>query len=523
MLSLFRRSKKSQKEKDFTKVLEQTNPSDSTDLPIYPSLEDNLQLIKKVFENSSDVNFRKIQVNETLKGLVVYIDGMADTKAIGDNVLKELLASYRKNPDQIQNKSELQNNVSFPSVQFTKEFKKVFSQILFGAAVLFADGCEEAMILSVRKGVRRGVSEPTTEASIRGPREGFTENLRTNTALLRFRLKTTKLKFEPFVKGEQTQTNIVLCYIEGLADKSVLDEVRKRLDRIEIDSVLETGYIEELIEDNPYSPFPQLQYTERPDAAAGQLLEGCFAIFVDGTPFVLIGPVTAWQMLHASEDYYERFYISNFIRWLRFFFLFVALFTPALYIAVTTFHQDMLPTTLILSIAAAREAIPFPALVEALIMELSFEALREASVRLPKTVGQAVSILGALVIGQAAVEAGIVSAPMVIIVSMTGIASFAIPKFNFAISIRLIRFPLMILAGAFGLFGIIIGSSVVIAHVAQLHSFGVPYLSGLAPLKQHELKDILVRAPWWKMIHRPSSYARRNLKRMKRGNQTAIK
>jgi spore germination protein KA len=308
--------------------------------------------------------------------------------------------------------------------------------------------------------------------------------------------------------GTETKTNVVLTYIDDIADPKLIKDVKKRLNKIKIDGILETGYIEELIEDHPYSPFPQMHYTERPDTVAGNLLEGRFAIFVDGSPFALIAPVTMWQMLQASEDYYERFFISNLVRWIRFLFVAIALFLPALYIAITTFHQDMLPTTLILSIAGAREAIPFPALVEALIMELSFEALREAGVRLPKTVGQAVSILGALVIGQAAVQAGIVSAPMVIIVSMTGIASFTIPRFNFAITVRLLRFPIMLLAGALGLYGIVIGLVLISVHLTQMTSFGVPYLSGLSPYSKTDTKDIVIRAPWWKMIHRPSTVHR---------------
>lgn len=258
-----------------------------------------------------------------------------------------------------------------------------------------------------------------------------------------------------------------------------------------------------------------MEYTERPDTVTAQLLEGRFAIFVDGTPFALIGPVTMWQMMQASEDYYERFFISNMVRWIRFLFLIMALFLPALYVAVTTYHHDMLPTTLILSIAAARESIPFPALVEALMMEISFEALREAGIRLPKTVGQAVSILGALVIGQAAVQAGIVSAPIVIVVSLTGIASFTIPRFNFAITVRLLRFPIMLMAGMFGLFGIIIATTLVATHLTKLTSFGVPYMSGYSPYNHTDQKDIIVRAPWWKMIKRPSWIRKDNNKREK--------
>jgi len=251
-------------------------------------------------------------------------------------------------------------------------------------------------------------------------------------------------------------------------------------------------------------------------------VEGRFAILVDGTPFVMIGPITVWQLLQASEDYYERYYISNLIRWLRFGFALIALYLPALYVAVVTFHPDMLPTTLLLSVAAAREAIPFPALVEMLIMEVSFEALREAGIRLPKTVGQAVSILGALVVGQAAVEAGIVSAPVVIIVSLTGIASFTIPRFSLAITIRILRFVMIFAAAAFGLYGLVIATIMLVAHMCNLNSFGVPYLTGLAPFRGRDQQDIFIRAPWSRMNYMPGTYVQSRQKRTDPNNKQGI-
>ncbi|WP_134703476.1 spore germination protein [Ammoniphilus sp. YIM 78166] len=487
------------------------------------NLRKNLETLKEVFKDSSDFIVREFTFAEESRAFLVYLDGMVNSDAISDYALGPLLMRLRLpldngyEPD-CRLKKMLENNVWVTEVVETVDLDQVTVGILTGNAALFVERYEKAILLTVRGGTRRGVQEPTTESVIRGPREGFTENLRTNTALVRFKLKTTKLKLINHSLGEHTQTVVTLAYIDGLADPKVIEEVQKRLRDIEIDAVLETGYIEELIEDNPYSPFPQLQYTERPDTVTAQLLEGRFAIFVDGTPFVLIGPVTFGQFMQASEDFYERYMIGNFIRWLRYLFLFVSLLLPSIYIAVITYHHDMLPTNLLYSIAAAREAIPFPALIEGLIMEVSFEALREAGIRLPKTIGQAVSILGALVIGQAAVEAGIVSAPMVIIVSLTGIASFTIPRYNFAISMRILRFPLMILSGIFGLLGIVVGVMWVVIHLCHLRSFGVPYLSGIAPYSQSAMKDIFIRVPWWKMILRPRFYSRQeNYKRMKKG------
>lgn len=340
---------------------------------------------------------------------------------------------------------------------------------------------------------------------------------------MRHKIRSNRLKMVSRIVGEETQTSVAIVYIDGLAKPELVDEVLSRIDQIKIDGILESGYIEEFIEDNTWSLFPQIQNTERPDTLATNLLEGRVGIIVDGTPFTLILPATFWQFLQASEDYYHRFHIFIFLRILRIIFIFLALLLPALYVAVTTYHQEMIPTNLLFSVAASREAIPFPAFVEALIMEISFEALREAGIRLPKVVGQAVSILGALVIGQATVEAGIVSAPMVIIVSLTGIASFTIPRFNMAISIRLLRFPVMILAGVFGLYGIVIATTFILTHLCKLKSFGVPYFSPVGPLYFHELKDVFVRAPWWALEKRPTQMINKDVQRQSHSPKPAMK
>ncbi|MGY4762639.1 spore germination protein [Paenibacillus caseinilyticus] len=476
-----------------SQVLSETRKPPPEEDPLPVRLEEAEAGLRLAFADCSDIVFRELQLSSFPKGLLVYAEGLVKTEELNGHVLRPLLFEGRAADD-----------LPVSDTKKACTCQEVIRQVLQGSAVLLRDGSPEALVLSVAGGERRSIQEPSTEAAIRGPREGFNESLQVSLSLVRLRVRTPRMKTVSYSIGEQTRTGVILSYIEGIANPSVVDEVKERLARIRIDSVLESGYIEEWIEDNPYSPFPQLHYSERPDTVAAQLLEGRFAIFVDGTPFVIMGPVTAWHMMQASEDYYERFLIGSFIRWLRYVFVFIALFLPAVYIAVTTFHQDMLPTTLILSIAAAREVIPFPALVEALIMEIAFEALREAGIRLPKTIGQTVSILGALVIGQAAVQAGIVSAPMVIIVSLTGIASFCIPRFNFAISIRMLRFPMMFMAGAFGIFGMSVASVLILCHMCNLRSFGVPYLSGIAPYQPDNAKDVFVRVPWWNMLTRPA-------------------
>ncbi|MNM55651.1 Spore germination protein A1 [compost metagenome] len=478
-------------------------------------LAENIKQVKKVFQDCSDVIYRELQLTEQIRGLLVYIEGIIKVEDVQQHILRPLIEGLAQHPQAEGDIYPLSfTRVSLSQTQSATDWPAVINGVLTANVAIFVERMEEVLLFSVKGGSRRSVTEPQTEAVIRGPREGFTESLRINTALVRFKIKTEKLKLLDMVIGKVTKTDVALAYIEGLAEEKLVADVKERLENIDIDGILESGYIEEWIEDNPSSPFPQMQYSERPDSVAAQLLEGRVAIFVDGTPFVLIAPVTLWQLLQASEDYYERFFISNMIRWIRFFFLFLALFLPSLYIAVTTFHQDMLPSTLILSIAASREAIPFPALVEAFIMEISFEALREAGIRLPKTVGQAVSILGALVIGQAAVQAGIVSAPMVIVVSLTGIASFTVPRFGLAVTVRMLRFPLMLLASAFGLFGIVIGAVWIVVHLTQLKSFGVPYMNGIAPYDRGDTKDIFSRVPMWKMKNRPSDASGNNTRRI---------
>ncbi|UFU00615.1 spore germination protein [Radiobacillus kanasensis] len=483
---------------------------ETTDSPIFTDLDKNVEFLKKQFEGASDVVFRQLTSGNN-KAYLFFVDGLIDSNRIEFHAIKQLLEETSEesiSPKYIENKI-----VSVNSVKEANTFKEIIKQILNGNTILLVDKLDQALVLEVRGGSSRSISEPDAESVIRGPREGFTENLRVNTSLVRRKIHSPNLKVLSRTVGTETQTSIAILYLENLAPPQLVEEVLSRIDKIKIDGILESGYIEELIEDSPWSPFPQLQNTERPDTVAANLLEGRVSIVVDGTPFALILPVSFWQFIQASEDYYQRFHISVFLRILRVSLLFLALLMPAFYIAVVSFHQDMIPTTLLLSIAASREAIPFPVFIEAMIMELSFEALREAGIRLPKVIGQAVSILGALVIGTAAVEAGIVSAPMVIVVSLTGIASFTIPRFNMAISIRLLRFPIMILAGMFGLFGIVLGSIVLLTHLCKLRSFGVPYFSPLSPLKWSELKDVFIRVPWWDMDRRPKQFVKEDTKR----------
>lgn len=476
-------------------------------------LNTNLSNLKQHFAKCSDLVFREFSIFHTNKAVLIYIDGLIDANQLELHLLKQLMTPETGTLENARLNQLLEQNVTVAQTTKIQSLTEVIDHVLVGEAVMLIDGESSAIALSTKKWDHRAVEEPLTEAVIRGSREGFTENIRTNTALLRRRIRTENLKMESMKIGRVTKTDVVIAFIDGIVTDSVVTEIKSRLERIDIDGVLESGYIEELIEDNPFSPFPQIQNTERPDVVAANLLEGRVALFVDGTPFVLITPVTLYGLMQASEDYYERAFIMTMLRWIRFLFILIALLLPSLYVAITTYHQEMLPTNLLLSVASARESSPFPAFFEALMMEITFEALREAGVRLPRPVGSAVSIVGALVIGQAAVQAGIVSAPMVIVVSITGIASFTIPRFNLGVSIRMLRFPIMIMAGVLGLFGIVIGLLIILIHLSKLRSLGVPYLSPMAPITWDNLKDVLIRAPHWAQGLRPRVFGYQNPQR----------
>lgn len=464
-------------------------------------LSENETVLKSTFTDCPDIIFRSFLIGNVTKALLIYTEGLANIEEMDKNVLSPLMQHETARLPDIQ--AILEQKLSVSKVNIIYSTKQAIQEISLGNPVILMDHQQYGISVGLAKWEKRAIEEPMAESVVRGPRDGFTETLNVNISLLRRKIKSPDLKMKSLVVGRYSQTQIVYMYIEGVVDHSLLEEVHNRLSRIDIDGVLDSGYIEEFVEDNPFSPFPQILNTERPDVAASSLLEGRVVILVDGTPFVLIAPTTLYSLFQASEDYYQRFMIGTLIRWLRYFFLVMALLLPSSYVAILTYHQEMLPTTLLLSVAKSREQVPFPALIEAFIMEITFEAIREAGIRLPKQVGSAVSIVGALVIGQAAVSSGLVSAPMVMVVAITGVASFAIPRYNASAAIRMLRFPMMLAAGTLGLLGIMLGILTIIVHLSTIRSFGVPYLSPMAPMKGAEMKDVLIRAPWWSLKKRP--------------------
>jgi len=461
-------------------------------------LRDNIRRLEAVYSNCADLIFHDLLVGGHTPAVLVYFEGLIRL----DELDQHVVAPLRDGPGPDQGLEAIRHRTTVASVKTVATIDELVDEINGGRPVLLVDGHASALVFGLSDWEQRSVEEPAAESVLRGPREGFVETIRTNISLLRRRIRSPKLKVVTLKLGTRTNPPVAVIYLEDVASPSLVREVMSRLKRIEIEDVLETAYIEEWIEDNRYSPFPQLLSTERPDVASAYLMEGHVIIMVDGTPTVLVAPITFFALLQTPEDYYERYVVGTAIRWLRYLFFAISLLGPSLYVAVVTFHQEMIPTTLMLTMARSREQIPFSALMEAVLMETMFEALREAGARLPKQIGSAVSIVGALVIGQAAISAGIVSAPMVMVVAITGIASFMAPRYTIGIPIRLLRFPIMFLAGMMGLLGVMLGVIVILNHLLNLRSFGVPYMSPLAPLEGRGLKDVLWRAPRWMLNRR---------------------
>jgi spore germination protein KA len=494
---LFGSKKKKKKEIVHEMGFQEKNP------PLRSDLDYTLDRIKRELGNSPDVNIRtfKIGYDQQIRVAAIYMAGLTDADKVNDFVARSLLSEARDEEAPESNEPQhtfdliLSRALTVGAVKYQCDWNSMMYAILSGDIVVLVDGCPGTLIGNLRGGERRSVTEPANEVNIRGPKDSFNESIGTNISLIRRRLKSPNLWVETMRVGNISQTEVSLMYLKGIAEDRLVEEVRRRLKDIRIDAVLDSGYIEELVQDQTFTPFPTVYNTERPDVVTGNLLEGRIAVFVDGTPNTLILPTTFSQFFKAAEDYYQRFEFAVFMRMIRYFSFFVVMLLPSVYIAVTAYHHEMIPTPLAINLLAQREGVPFPVFFEAFLMEIAFELMREAGTRMPRAIGQAVSTVGAIVLGQAAVEAGIVTAMMVIIVSFTGIASFTLPGFTLSTSARLIRFPMMIAASTFGFYGVFLGIILLVAHLTSLRSFGIPYLSPFAPFGFKHQKDTLWRSP----------------------------
>lgn len=484
---------------------------------LHSSISENIVIIKDRIGESPDVNIKEFKLGgDGVSGALIMIDGLSDKELADLIVLKPLMydAGFKFEAGgsggidiDVINRNFLSSNQSSK----LSCFGKVIDDILSGNAVLLLDGAAQALSIGLRKWDKRNIDAPKTETVIRGPAEGFTETLIVNTSMLRRRIKSPDFRMESLKIGKQTKTDVCLIYMRNIVLPGLLDEVRKRLMAISTDSILDSGYIEAYIEDAPFSIFSTVGNSERPDTVAARLLEGRIAIVVDGSPFVLTVPMVFIESFQSAEDYYIRPYFATLLRFTRILCYFITLLAPALYVALTTYHQEFLPTKLLFTMTAGLSGVPFPALVEALLMVVIFDILKEAGIRLPKPIGSAVSIVGALVIGQSAVTAGLIGPFMVIIVSITAIANFVVPAQSDSITIM--RYIFLILAAALGGFGIAMGILFILIYLVSLKSFGVQYLSPIMPFYREGMKDCFVRMPVWDMIKRPFRITGKNIKR----------
>ncbi len=489
-------------------ILEKKNNDDNvSEFTISTSLEENQKKIEEIYQLplNKDVVIRKfiISVQPEVKAILVFMDGLADKKVVNMAVLQPLML--------LQTQQESDSDVvdfiieqCLPSGQASRvgSFQEVQQGINTGDAVLFFDGISEAVTVETKGAEHRGVDRPATEQSVRGSQNAFTEVLRVNTALIRSMLHSSDLITEMIPVGKRGHSNCAIMYLKTIANEELVAEVRRRIKGINTDIIIDSGILEHFIVDFPNNPFPQTLSTERPDRVVVHLVEGRVAILVDGSPFGHIAPISLFTLMHSADDFSMHFYYSNFLRMIRWVGGLISMLLPALYLAISTFHQEAIPTELLLSITAARGQVPFPTIFEILLMELAFELIREGGLRIPGILGSTLGIVGAIILGQAAVSAKIVSPIMVIVIAVTGLASYSIPEYRLASAFRIFRLVFVFMALVMGLVGVACSFFIFTAILSSLKSFGMPYLAPIAP-KTTSGGDVILRTPVHMQQRRP--------------------
>lgn len=476
------------------------------DKTISTDINENMNYIKTKFNApvNKDIIIREFLIAEKYKAFIAYLDGTIDKNVINNYILRPLL-----NNDKFKGKDEscqldfiLRNVLETNNLKNITKHSDVVFDILSGHTLLYVDGCDYYISNDTKGFPSRGVEKPVIEGVITGAQEAFNESLKTNISLMRKIIRNHNLTTEYIKLGERNQSMCAIMYINGLTNPAIVDEVKRRLGGIDIDVNLGDGMIEQLIEDNTFSIVPTILSTERPDRAAAHIAEGRVAILCEGVPFTKVVPVTLSSLIHSPEDAYMRFPYGTLLRLIRLLGIFFATLLPGLYIAITNFHQEMIPTELLIAIAKAKENVPFPTILEVILMEISFELIREAGIRIPGIVGNTLGIIGALILGQAAVQANIVSPVLIIVVAITGLGNFTIPNFELALGIRLIRFGFIIFGVLFGFYGIVALFMLIGIFLVSQKSFGVPLLTTLAP-RTTRSKDLIIRYPIWRQERRP--------------------
>lgn len=450
----------------------------------------------ELFNNTSDLVLYEFKTNEGIDVLLGYLDGMIDTDLLNSDLIKPL-----KESENIVYKKMIEDIYISKYIE-VKDLKESINPISQGGVIVFIDGIESAYVFNIGQWSKRNVEIASNEISIRGPQEAFIEDISVNKTLIRRRVKSNDLVFENYTIGNITNTDIALVYINGIVKEEVLEELKDRIKNINTDAIIDSGNIESFIDDNIKRIFASVSYTERPDIVAGKILEGRIGVICDGSPNVLTLPKLFIENFHTSEDYYIRPHYATFLRIIRLIAFIISFTLPSIYISLILFHKEMIPTDLLISIAAQREGIPLTSPFEAIIMILFFELLKEASTRLPKTIGQAVTLVGGLVIGQAAIDAGIVTATLVITVALSGMAEFTVPKLREMITIY--RLIFIIIASFSGLYGVTLGFIVVIVELTSIKSFDIPYMWPMAPWDFQGMKDNILKFPIRSLDIRPN-------------------
>ena len=475
----------------------------------------NEAYIRKRCENCADIMIRPMRLGDERKTdcLMVYIEVAVSNMMLDDSAIGKMINHFWEVPPEQISQFMKNNSLGVADVKKLADMEAVFDALLAGNAVFFADGYEKAMKISSKGYPNMGVSEAESEKVLRGSREGFCDSVKINSALIRKRIRDTRLKVEEKTAGIRSNTVVQILYVDDLIHEELAEKVSARLDEYTIDGVLDSGMLEQLMDDNWLSPFPQFQTTERPDRAALELLNGKMVILCDNSPDALILPGSFSGFMESSEDWYHHFEMASFLRILRYLALLASVLLPGLYLAVIRFHTQVLPANLILSFAEAREGVPFSSVAELIFLELAFELIREAGVRVPGTMGNAIGIVGGLIIGQAAVSANLVSPIVVMIVAITALGSMSLPNEEFASAFRLLKYMFLLLGGYLGIFGLVAGIYLTLSHLSGLLSFGMPYLIPFVKKEPvRESGDGILRIPFHKRWQRPV-YARKEQRR----------
>jgi len=474
------------------------------------NIKKNMKVIAPLIAKNNDIVTREFMAGER-RAVLYYVDGLASRDTISDFIMRTLMDEQEGEKNFKSMDTVLDKVLVCGEVSKVNTIKEAIDGFLKADLALFIDGFSEALVINTKGFERRSIQDPQTDSVIRGPREAFVESMRSNTALLRRRIRSTNLVMESVSAGRNTKTDITLAYLEDTVKDGLVEEIKKRISKINIDGIIDSGYIEQFISDHPNSVFPTMGYTEKPDIAAAKILEGRVAIIVDGSPFVLTAPALFAESFQSPEDYYNNPVYASVLRIIRYLSFFISIFALPIYVAVVSYHYELIPMSMLLSIAAAEEGTPFSTPAEAFIMILVFEILKEAGVRMPKPVGQAVSIVGALVIGETAVSAGIIGAPMVIAVALTALTAFVVPMQTN--SVVILRYIMLFLATLMGGVGIVAGGIGILLYLSGLNSFGTFYFEPIASFHLEDMKDIFIRAPLKTMLTRPVETTDKNPRR----------